>query len=78
MEHVTPFVHALAGAAYIDGPDHEPYTWGPGITVGGGLDYCTGWMRHHLSLRVFQADYEYLHADSGISHFNSNGGWVWG
>jgi hypothetical protein len=76
--HVTPFVHALAGAAYIDGPDHEPYTWGPGITVGGGLDYCTGWMRHHLSLRVFQADYEYMHADSGFSHFNSSGGWVWG
>jgi hypothetical protein len=76
--HVTPFVHALVGAAYVDGPDHEPYTWGPGATVGGGLDYCTGWMHHRLSLRVFQADYEYMHADSGFSHFNSSGGWIWG
>jgi hypothetical protein len=75
--HVTPFVHALVGAAYVDGPDHEPYTWGPGVTVGGGLDYCTGWMHHRLSLRVFQADYEYMHADSGFSHFNGND-WVWG
>jgi hypothetical protein len=75
--NVTPFVHGLIGGADVDGPDHEPYTWGFGATVGGGLDYNTGWFNHRLSLRVFQADYEYLHADSGISHFN-NGTWIWG
>jgi hypothetical protein len=76
--HITPFIHGLVGVADVDGPDHEPYTWGVGLTAGGGLDYCTGWMHHRLSIRLFQADYEYLHADSGVSHFNSSGAWVWG
>jgi hypothetical protein len=76
--HITPFVHALVGPADVDGPDHEPYTWGFGATAGGGLDYNTNWFHHHLKLRVVQADYEYLHADSGTSHFTSSGAWVWG
>ena len=76
--HITPFVHALVGPADVDGPDHEPYTWGFGATAGGGLDYNTSWFHHHLALRVVQADYEYLHVDSGISHFTPSHVWVWG
>ena len=77
-KHVTPIVHALAGAADVDGPDHEPYTWGWGMTAGGALDvnaWCSN--QHRLAVRIFQVDYEYLHANSGISHMNGNT-WIWG
>jgi hypothetical protein len=76
-KYITPFVHALAGAVDVGGPDHAPYTWGWGLTAGGGLDYNTPWFKHHLAIRIFQADYEYLHANSGISHMSENG-WIWG
>jgi outer membrane protein OmpA-like peptidoglycan-associated protein len=66
---ITPFVHALAGGARIGGPDHEPYTWGPALTVGGGMDYSTPLFNHHLAIRLFQADYEYMHADFGPQEF---------
>ena len=62
---ITPFAHALVGAALIGGPEHEPNTWGPALTVGGGMDYKTPLFNHHLSIRLFQADYEYMHADFG-------------
>ena len=62
---ITPFVHALAGGARIGGPQHEPYTWGPDLTVGGGMDYNTPFFNHRLAIRLFQADYEYMHADFG-------------
>ena len=65
QENITPFAHALVGASYIDGPFHNPYKWGPDLTVGGGMDYETPWFNHHLAVRVFQADYEYMHADFG-------------
>ena len=70
MDQMIPFVHALVGAARIGGPNAEPYTahpytWGPALTVGGGLDYGLPFFDHHLSLRLFQADYEYLHANFG-------------
>jgi len=64
--HLTPFVHGFGGAADIDGPDHEPYTWGPIFGGGGGLDWYFGC--HNFGIRIFQADYEYLHANSGVSH----------
>jgi hypothetical protein len=63
--NITPFVHALVGGALVDGPDHEAYKWGPGLTAGGGMDYETPWLNHHLAIRLFQADYEYMHADWG-------------
>jgi hypothetical protein len=62
---ITPFVHALVNADRIGGPDHNPYTWGPGLTVGGGLDYETPLLHHRLAIRLFQADYEYMHANFG-------------
>ena len=49
----------------VDGPYYQPNTWGPGLTVGGGLDYETPWFNHHLAIRLFQADYEYMHVDFG-------------
>ncbi len=69
-EGVTPFAHALAGAVHLGGPNVEPlfyhpYTWGPALTVGGGLDYGLPYFDHHLAIRLFQADYEYWHASFG-------------
>jgi hypothetical protein len=61
----TPFVHVLGGEAMVDGPAHNPFTWGPGVTAGGGLDYNTPLFHHHLALRLFQADYEHIHIDYG-------------
>jgi len=62
---VTPFVHALAGAVRGGGPYHEPYTWGPALTVGGGMDYALPFFNGKLGLRLFQADYEYMHINFG-------------
>ena len=65
MDNITPFAHALVGGAQVGGPDFNPAKWGPDLTVGGGMDYETPWLNHRLALRVFQADYEYMHADFG-------------
>jgi hypothetical protein len=74
--HFTPFVHGFAGGADIDGPDHEPYTWGPVVGGGGGLDWYFGC---HFGVRLFEADYEYLHANSGVSHGSlAADDFVWG
>ena len=71
-EGITPFVHALAGAAHVGGPNtccspfvSHAYTWGPDLTVGGGLDYNLPFLNHRVALRLFQADYEYIHANFG-------------
>jgi hypothetical protein len=65
-ENFTAFAHALINADYIGGPFFEPFKWGPGFTVGGGMDYETPWLNHRLAIRLFQADYEYMHADWGL------------
>jgi hypothetical protein len=67
--NITPFVHALVGGALVGGPYFEPNKWGPDITAGGGMDYETPWFNHHLAIRLFQADYEYMHADWGPVHY---------
>jgi hypothetical protein len=74
-EGMQPFIHGLAGVTRFGGPNNDApgdvpgtyhnYTWGPALTVGGGLDYDLPWFDHHLALRLFQADYEYLHVDFG-------------
>ena len=64
-ENFTPFVHGLVGGALVGGPYYEPNKWGPDLTAGGGVDYETPWFNHHLAIRLFQADYEYMHADWG-------------
>ena len=67
---ITPFIHGLVGAVDVGGPDYQPYTWGVGLTAGGGVDYNTPLLNHHLAIRLFQADYEYMHANSGPGHLN--------
>ncbi len=67
---MIPFVHALVGTARLGGPNAEPfvahpYRWGPALTVGGGLDYDLPFFNHRFALRLFQADYQYIHADFG-------------
>ncbi|MGI4854834.1 MAG: hypothetical protein ACRYF4_12405 [Janthinobacterium lividum] len=68
---VTFFGHALAGGAYLGGPNsqvpfyHEPYRWGPSLTVGGGMDYDLPFANHLFGIRLFQADYVYIHEDYG-------------
>lgn len=63
--NITPFVHGLVGGAMINGPYFQPNKWGPMLTVGGGMDYETPLFDHHLALRLFQADYQYMHANWG-------------
>jgi hypothetical protein len=63
--NITPFVHALVDGERVDGPYHQGPKLGPGFTAGGGMDYETPWLNHHLAIRLFQADYEYMHADFG-------------
>jgi hypothetical protein len=65
----TPFLHGLGGGAMVGGPDHNPNTWGPDVTGGGGLDLETPWFNHHLAIRLFQADYEYMHANFGTTGY---------
>ncbi len=73
MDNFTLFAHAGAGAVKIGGPnsenpatiEHEPYTWGPSLMVGGGMDYNLPFGGGRFGLRLFQADYRYIHADFG-------------
>ncbi|MGO9338553.1 MAG: hypothetical protein ACLPY1_13715 [Terracidiphilus sp.] len=76
---VTPFVHALVGVEYagtlyaanpqVDNTDK----FGVVLTAGGGMDYATPFLHHHLAIRIFQADYQYTHEnfESGVrGNFN--------
>ena len=69
----TVFAHGLAGGGKLAGPNssapnffyHNPYTWGPTLTAGGGMDYDLPFRSNMFSIRVFEADYRYVHADFG-------------
>jgi hypothetical protein len=63
--NLTPFVHALFGTAQVGGPASMVRTFGWDITGGGGLDYQTPLLNHHLAIRLFQADYEPMHINYG-------------
>jgi hypothetical protein len=73
LQNYTLFAHGLAGGAYLGGPnsenfstfEHEPYRWGPTLTAGGGMDYDLPFFDHKFSLRLFEADYQYIHEDYG-------------
>ncbi|HTV04550.1 MAG TPA: hypothetical protein VME86_04215 [Acidobacteriaceae bacterium] len=81
-DDIEPFVHGLVGATRFGGPNNDApganpgtyhsYTWGPAFEGGGGLDYGLPWFNHHLSIRLFQADYEYMHVNFGPQ--NNTGG----
>ncbi len=72
LQGFTLFAHGLAGGAKLAGPNdsgvpfyHEPYTWGPTLTAGGGMDYDIPFHNNLFSVRLFEADYRYVHADFG-------------
>jgi len=71
--NITPFAHALVNLNQVEGPAHNWPTWGPGATLGGGLDYNLPWLNHHMALRLFQADYEYMHANFGTQIYPPGG-----
>ena len=50
------------------------YRWGPSLTVGGGMDYDLPFFDTGFGLRLFQADYRYMHADYGPA-VNPPTGW---
>jgi hypothetical protein len=72
MQNFTVFAHGLVGGARLGGPNsegpvvyHEPYRWGPSLAVGGGMDYDLPFLSNRFSLRLFEADYRYIHANYG-------------
>jgi hypothetical protein len=70
-QDITPFVHFEGGAVKLGGPVKEPYTFGPAITAGGGVDYGIG---HHYGIRLFQVDYQYYHVNFGPQNPYPTGG----
>ena len=60
-EDITPFVHALVGGESVSSTYYPSNKWGIVLTAGGGMDYNTPWIDHRLKIRVFQADYQYVH-----------------
>jgi len=73
-QNFTLFAHGLVGGERVGGPnadsppalvEHEPYTWGLGLTAGGGLDYNMPFHNNLFSLRLFEADYRYIHENFG-------------
>lgn len=72
-EDITPFVHALVGGESVSSTYSPSNKWGMVLTVGGGIDYNTPWLDHHLAIRVFQADYQYSHVNmSPVTRGNFN------
>jgi len=81
-ESVTFFGHAMAGAARLGGPNSDvngnpfythPYQWGPALVAGGGMDYNLPWHDGMFGIRLFQADYTYIHEDYGPVNGNYGG-----
>ena len=79
MENFTLFAHGLVGGcdawavrtARASVSEHEPYQWGPALTAGGGMDYDLPFFDNRFSLRLFQADYRYIHANFRSLHASS-------
>jgi hypothetical protein len=71
LQGYTLFAHALAGGVRGGGPNvhggsfENPYTWGVGTMIGGGMDYNLPFFNHKFGLRLFEADYRYVHIDFG-------------
>ena len=74
MQNFTLFAHGLVGAARLGGPnsdvpatfEHEPYQNGPTILAGGGMDYDLPFLHNRFSIRLFEADFQYIHEDYGF------------
>lgn len=81
----TPSFHALGGMEQV-GSIYQKDVFGPAFTAGGSLDVATPAFNHHLAIRLFQADYQFVHANfaanqGGSYNFNPQGrlsaGVVW-
>ena len=85
MQNYSVFAHANAGATRIGGPNnndetggpnpiyYNPNQWGPTLAVGGGMDYDLPFFNNRFALRLFQADFRYIHADFGPGNYGSGG-----
>jgi outer membrane protein OmpA-like peptidoglycan-associated protein len=62
---LTAFAHGLVGGERIGGPHWQNDKWGVVLTAGGGVDYGTPLFNHHLSIRLFEVDYQYAHVNYG-------------
>jgi outer membrane protein OmpA-like peptidoglycan-associated protein len=62
-ENVTLFAHGLVGGHLLNAPAYKP-DWGIGLTGGGGIDLD---FTRVVSLRIFEADYQYAHHNLGPS-----------
>jgi hypothetical protein len=80
-----PSFHVEAGGEQV-GSKIQKDVIGFSLTAGGSLDYRTSAFKHHLGIRLYQADYQYLHASfaanqGGTYNFNPQGrlsaGLVW-
>jgi hypothetical protein len=77
LDHYTLFAHALAGGVRGGGPntpgsgEENPYTWGSGLVAGGGMDYDLPFFHHKFGIRLFEADYRYIHIDWGPNGTNN-------
>ncbi|MDE1156257.1 MAG: hypothetical protein PW735_11090 [Acidobacteriaceae bacterium] len=86
MQNFTLFGHGLAGGIRGGGPnsndpatyEHEPWTWGAGLMVGGGMDYDFPWHNHAFGIRLFEADYRYTHLNYGPEASIPTGGTLGG
>src|SRR6202020_1055785 len=74
MQNFTLFAHGLVGGARLGGPNssnpyiyHDPHRWGPPLTAGGGMDYQLPFFDNRFSIRLFQADYRWMHTNYGPS-----------
>ena len=72
---ITPFFHALIGADQV-GSYCQKDVFGLALTAGGGFDFATPMLRHHLGVR-FQGDYQYIRVTFappvGSTSFNPTG-----
>jgi hypothetical protein len=80
MGRVTPFVHALAGHDRMVLPSPFRGDNDYSVIAGGGVDVS---LMHHVSLRIFQADWEYAQHEYGAllqpteSGLRLSTGFVW-
>jgi hypothetical protein len=53
------------GGEIADGPHWQLDHWGSVETVGGGMDCDTSLFKHHMAIRLVQADYQHVHENYG-------------
>jgi len=63
---LTPFAHGLVGVEHVGIDPGTNGVLGIGLEGGGGLDLETPLFNHRLAIRLFQADYQYVHANWGV------------